>query len=220
MISTTKIATAVAVLATTSFLQAQAKTLSDFADLDNKPVKTLEVEAIAFTTQDLHKILGQSLTEFDGEALESSADLIGKASKMVSGEAGIFPQRDDQKKLKQDSKSLKKLATSVRDGLTKDSKDLKQAYSETNHLLAMHYITSSEGAKNKAQGNFLLGAAHHAEQAVLVTGDKVSEANKTVFESVRNMARELVKGGKVDSVKLDSGISDLTKACAKHDRTS
>lgn len=213
MINTTKIVTAIAVLAMTSFVHGQAKPAPDFADFDSKSVKTEKLEPIAFATQGLHKIFEQSLTEFDEKAFEASADQIAKASTMVSNEAGIFPQRDDRKKLKQDAKSLRSLATKVKDGLAKDSKDLKQAYSETNHLLAVHYITSSENAKSKAQGNFLLGATHHAEQAVSVKGDKVSKADRNVFESVRKMAGKMVKGGKVDSDELKSGISDLSKVC-------
>jgi len=195
MKNTIQLVTTVAVLTATSLLHAQDTSVQDVTESDRKTANSEKTEWLAFNTQNLDKIFGKSMKEFEGKALESSADLIAKASVMVSNEAGLFPLGDDRKYLKQNSKSLRTLSTRVREGIVKDSSDLKQAFAKTHHFLSGHYITLSKGAKGKKQGSFLLGAIHHAEQAVTMAGDKVSKANRTLLDNIQQMAADLANGG-------------------------
>ncbi len=112
---------------------------------------------------------------------------------------------------------LGELADAI-DAPTTTAGDFDAAFSRAHWLLAQHYLTLTERARDdkrhRAAGNYLWATAHHMERCVLWSNASLTRALVRDIERLRDMADALRESDKPERVYRDKPIASAAKTLA------
>lgn len=170
-----------------------------------------ETETIDVPTGSLHEEFDQALADLEENELESAAEYIDIASLMLTN-AAEEAKGSDKTVLSRESEELSALSKKVAAGKVKDAKVIKESFAKAHHALANFYTTAAKSAEETEQGNLLLGAVYHTEQAASMAGYKMASSEVASLKAAKVMAAELYDGGEVSKDTSTASFKVLAKA--------
>jgi len=140
--------------------------------------------------------------------IRNSADFLKKEA-ASAGDKG-------KKMLTASAQELDKLADSVEKGAVKSDKELKDAFSRSEHAVANNYYVKATDSwsrkETKETGEALNSAAEHMEQAAYWSGHKLKAGASKAIKEGRDISDKLVEGTGYVTEEVRKGLKDMGDA--------